>query len=830
MRFTKLRRRWLERALLLCCVLSPIFGLSVATAGTHEDDTLDPNPLRTADTSSPRATLQSFLNSLGDVIDDQRQGQFSVKTGRAFLRAINALDFSTTPNGDSWLVRTRRVLLLTEILGRIELPPEEQIPGEQAVADGALSEWTIPNTAITIAIVEAGPREGEFLFSADTVQRLHRFHEGVKDLPPRPGAVVGLYEQWLGANTGPLAMEEEVRNRLRPVDTSSPRSTMEGFLDSVNRAYVLVTETEAALRSTPPTLTRAEAREIEVTASNFLQRAVRTLDLIEVPEALRDNVGVESVLKLKEILDRIQLPPVDTVPDPAMVAVAREQGSAAIRWRYPNTEVEIVEVAEGERQGEFLFSATTVRRLGDFYQQVQSLPYREGVRTAQWVSPDKSEGFFHHFISSPGYLIPQAHSFGKAMGALPPWLKTVHGQQTRWQWIGLVLSVFVLVALAYAFFRVIKRTGQRIGGPLDGWLMVLVPVGIALLASVIADFIDNDLNISGDLSNAIIAAGRLIVTLMGAWAFYLLSSALAETIIARPQWQERRSEAALLRISAIAVGVMGGVWIVVAGVRALGAELIPILAGLGVGGLAVALAAQTTIANFIGGLILFIDKPVRVGDFCRYGEDPAPGWLRIGTVEQIGWMSTRVRGIDRTLTTIPNAEFSKMHIVNLTERDQRLFRTTLQLRYETTPEQMRFVLTRLRELLLGHPMVTETPARVRYISLGTYSKDVDVYCYFACREESDFLAIQEDLLLRIEDIVNEAGTGFAFPSQTAYLARDAGLDAERGEAAERDVQRRRATGKLPFPEFEEEERDRLENILDYPPKGSPDYTPRGSAS
>ena len=80
-------------------------------AAAPEDYTLDPNPLRTADTSSPRATLQSFLNNLDEVIDDQRRGHFSVKTGRAFLRAINALDFSTTPNSDSWLVRTRRVLL-----------------------------------------------------------------------------------------------------------------------------------------------------------------------------------------------------------------------------------------------------------------------------------------------------------------------------------------------------------------------------------------------------------------------------------------------------------------------------------------------------------------------------------------------------------------------------------------------------------------------------------------------------------------------------------------------------------------------------------------------
>ena len=208
--------------------------------------------------------------------------------------------------------------------------------------------------------------------------------------------------------------------------------------------------------------------------------------------------------------------------------------------------------------------------------------------------------------------------------------------------------------------------------------------------------------------------------------------------------RKKRSEAALLRISAIAIGVLVGAWIVIAGARALGAELIPILAGIGVGGLAVVLAAQTTMADFIGGLILFVNKPVRVGDFCRYGE-------------------------------------------------------------------------------------ATSPARVRYVSLGSYSKDVAVFACFTCRQEDDFLAIHEDLLLRVEDIVNEAGTGFAFSSQTAYLAQGAGLDARRREAAERDIQRRRATGKLPFPEFEEEERKRLENLLDYPPQGSPDYTPRGGS-
>ena len=202
------------------------------------------------------------------------------------------------------------------------------------------------------------------------------------------------------------------------------------------------------------------------------------------------------------------------------------------------------------------------------------------------------------------------------------------------------------------------------------------------------------------------------------------------------------------------IGTLIAAWIVIDGLRALGADLVPLLAGLGVGGLALALAAQTTIANFIGGLILYIDKPVRVGEFCRYGEDPDPGWLRIGTVEEIGLLSTRLRGIDRTLTTIPNAEFSKMHIVNLAKRDERLLRTTLQLRYETTPDQLRDILVRLRELLLGHPMVTPDPARVRFIGFAAYSLDVEVFAYLRCVSQDAFLAVQEDLFLRIADIVS----------------------------------------------------------------------------
>ena len=94
------------------------------------------------------------------------------------------------------------------------------------------------------------------------------------------------------------------------------------------------------------------------------------------------------------------------------------------------------------------------------------------------------------------------------------------------------------------------------------------------------------------------------------------------------------------------------------------------MAGLGVGGIAIALAAQNTIEHFIGSLNLFADRPVRVGDFCRYGQDPNPDWQRIGIVESIGLRSTRIRGVDNSVTSVPNGDFSKMHLVNYSLRSQ----------------------------------------------------------------------------------------------------------------------------------------------------------------
>jgi MscS family membrane protein len=227
-------------------------------------------------------------------------------------------------------------------------------------------------------------------------------------------------------------------------------------------------------------------------------------------------------------------------------------------------------------------------------------------------------------------------------------------------------------------------------------------------------------------------------------------------------------------------GLVGVCVVLFWGGNRLGLPLYGLIAGVSVGGLAIALAAQGTLENFLGSLNLFADRPVRIGDVCRYGSE-------LGTVEEIGLRSTRIRGPDRTVTTVPNSDFSKMQITNLSRRDRMLIKTMLGLRYETTPDQLRHVLTRLRELLVAHPRVLKDPMRVRFVGFGDSSLNVEIVAYVATQDFNEFLGIQEDLLLRVIDLVEASGTGFAFPSQTLYLSRDPGLDAQRQAEVEAEV-------------------------------------------
>jgi len=187
------------------------------------------------------------------------------------------------------------------------------------------------------------------------------------------------------------------------------------------------------------------------------------------------------------------------------------------------------------------------------------------------------------------------------------------------------------------------------------------------------------------------------------------------------------------------------------------------LAGLGVGGIAIALAAQKTLENVIGGISIIADRVVRVGDFLKIG-------ATVGTVEDIGLRSTRIRTQDRSLVSIPNGQISNERLEELSCRDKFWLHPILSLRYETTAAQMRSALEAIHRLLLDHPLVEQDSVRVRFLSFGSSSLDVEVFAYISVVDLGEFLAIQEELLLRFMDAIQAAGTRMALPSQTTYVA------------------------------------------------------------
>ena len=246
----------------------------------------------------------------------------------------------------------------------------------------------------------------------------------------------------------------------------------------------------------------------------------------------------------------------------------------------------------------------------------------------------------------------------------------------------------------------------------------------------------------------------------------LLNGEVERYVLARVAPSHRGSAALLLRLLRRGGDLLIAFAAVISVLFLFGIDPTPALAGLGVGGIAVALAAQKTLENVIAGASIIFDQAVRVGDFLKMGDVQ-------GTVEHIGLRSTRIRTLDRTVVSVPNSQIANVSLETISARDKFWFHPMVGLIYETTPEQLHQVVDNVRTLLTEHPAVDPVSVRVRFIRLGESSLDIDVFAYLLARDWNHFLEIQEQLLFGITEIISRAGTSIAFPSQTTYVANAA---------------------------------------------------------
>ena len=592
----------------------------------------------------------------------------------------------------------------------------------------------------------------------------------------------------MGWSAGARAADEI--DPLAPPDLSSPRATLETFIG----------ETEAAI-----------ARYYAGDRVGMRRHAERAFAAMEPTSGVTETTyseEAERALMLLEVLARVELPPEAQMPDAEEV---KKEGLQS--WTIPGTELRIASHTDenGVDQG-FRFTEDTVLRIPEFYRLIRDLPAKGELRRYQ--------GIVERFRRGPGFEAPAVLT--SFVQSLPRSWFNLAGPLPLWKWTALAATLLLAIAIYILAYRLATTLRRRT--PVDDrirWTGPALSV-LALALALIIHFILLEVFLITGAPMAVMGTILIVIGhLAAAWLIFQLLRIAADVVIRRRDLGVASLDTQLVRLLFHLASVLLGLYVLVHMAEALGVPVTPMLAGLGVGGLAVALAVRPTLENVVAGFVLFADKSVKVGEFCQFGD-------KMGTVEAVGLRSIRIRGIDRTLISLPNAEFCQMQIVNFTRRDSILLQSRIGLRYDTSADQLRLVLVRLRELLIRHPKVAIEPARVRFAGYGAFSLDVDIFAYVTTRDFAEFLAVQEDINLRIKDIVESIGAGFAFPSQTLYLERSAGPDPEQAEAAARIVERWRKEKRLPFPDHDEGFRYELSNTLDYPPEGSPQARSAGA--
>ncbi|PXY46907.1 mechanosensitive ion channel family protein [Flavobacterium hydrophilum] len=245
----------------------------------------------------------------------------------------------------------------------------------------------------------------------------------------------------------------------------------------------------------------------------------------------------------------------------------------------------------------------------------------------------------------------------------------------------------------------------------------------------------------------------------------------------------------------------------------IGVDVTAGLAALGIGGIALALGAQKTIENFVGSVSLIADQPLRVGDYCRVDDIK-------GTVESIGMRSTTLRTSARSIVTIPNGQLSASKIENFAHRDRFIFNPVFNFRMETTPDQMRYLLVELRSLLYAHPAVLNSPPVVRFTGITTDALKVEITAYIEAFTFDISQEVQEDILLRMMDVIENSGTSLAYPSQTLYMARDNRMSEEKTEEVAKTVKKWKENNELQLPKFDPKRVEELKDSIQYPGEGS----------
>jgi MscS family membrane protein len=338
-----------------------------------------------------------------------------------------------------------------------------------------------------------------------------------------------------------------------------------------------------------------------------------------------------------------------------------------------------------------------------------------------------------------------------------------------WQWCAMPILALLAWALGSALGRLTRalliRIAARTPNVWDDHLVRSIAWPLTLVWALGLFWLGAQALVLTDPAyralDAVVTAGVMVALF---WALWRSTRVMNEQLLAQPWAAQNPSARTLIGVgSNLARGAILGFG-ALAVLSAFGYPVGTVLAGLGIGGLAIAFGAQKTIENVFGSVSLAVDQPFRVGDFVKVEDF-------VGTVENIGMRSTRFRTLDRTLVSIPNGKLSEQRLESFQARDRMRLATTLGLTYGTTHQQMQAVLEGLERVLRDHPKIWPDAVVVKFKEFGASSLDIEVMAWFQVPTWAEFQACRQEVLLRFMQVVEESGSSFAFPTRTVHLVQ-----------------------------------------------------------
>ncbi|MEW8505631.1 MAG: mechanosensitive ion channel family protein [Candidatus Thiodiazotropha sp.] len=496
-----------------------------------------------------------------------------------------------------------------------------------------------------------------------------------------------------------------------PDNLKSPRATMETFLHAMN--------------------------DIKRGATTRIEAAISTLDLSEINPLVRRERGEDLAWMLLEVLDRTKIIDINKIPQ-------NSEGPRYLFKRYDHGEIAISRNASGR----WLFDSSTISNLPAIMDE---------VATTERVAGKSDEASYVPWHIRFRQKVPQS-------------LKQSTFLLQNWQWIGLLLTVLIGV-ITDKLVTLFLRTGVR------RWRNssrndefkeisedILRPLGLMAMAIIWWGSI-NLMGLAENVMLVLLLAVKFLASISGVWAAYRLVDLVSAYLHKQAQLTANKLDDALVplipRTLKVFVTVIGFVFIA----DNLNIDISSLLAGLGLGGLAFALAAKDMVQNLFGSVTVLMDRTFSVGD-----------WIIVddveGSVERIGFRSTRVRTFYNSVVTVPNSKFITATVDNMGERRYRRLSCKLSLTYDTPPDRIEAFCEGVRELVRQHPYMRKDYYHAYLNEFAGSSLDVLLYVFWETPEWNTELRERHRFMLDILRLAQRLGVEFAFPTQTLYMKKE----------------------------------------------------------